>query len=67
MQVEIEREKEGETDVNTEKELQLKGTAGYQPVRERCRDAGRCDMVTFASTNGLSGFSRTVWCDAPRL
>lgn len=39
----------------------LKGTAGYQ----RCRDAGRCDMVTFASTNGLSGFSRTVWCCAP--
>lgn len=44
---------------------ELKGTAGYQLDRERCRDAGRCDMVTFASTNGLSGFSRTVWCYAP--
>lgn len=40
---------------------ELKGTAGYQ----RGRDAGRCDTVTFASTNGLSGFSRTVWCYAP--
>lgn len=61
-------EEEGEKRCkHAEKELQLKGTAGYQPARERCRDAGRCDMVTFASTNGLSGFSRAVWCDAPRL
>lgn len=44
---------------------ELKGTAGYQLDRERRGDAGRCDMVTFASTNGLSGFSCTVWCYAP--
>lgn len=62
-----ERERRSNRWKHAEKELRLKGTAGYQPGRERCRDAGRCDMVTFASTNGLSGFSRAVWCDAPRL
>lgn len=44
---------------------ELKGTAGDQLDRERRGDAGRCDTVTFASTNGLSGFCRTVWCSAP--
>lgn len=43
---------------------ELKGTAGYQLDREHRKDAGRCDTVTFASTNGLFGFSRTVWCYA---
>lgn len=54
----------GTTNADT-RVAELKGTAGYQLDRERCRDAGRCDMMTFASTNGLSGFSCTVWCYAP--
>lgn len=42
--------------------VELKGAAGYQRDRERRGDAGRCDTVTFASTNGLAGFRRAVWC-----